>query len=71
MAALIELIQQKVDDGRLPSTGSRKLWAGYGRDLPCSACDAKIAPSEIEYEVDGLRFHGRCYDIWKWVRPGG
>ena len=48
--------------GEAGRRGARPNWA--------LNADVKIAPSEIEYEVDGLRLHSRCYDIWKSARPG-
>ena len=54
----------------LPADDPVRLRGGLGSGLPCDGCDAVIASSEPEDEVempDGriLRFHVGCAGLWR------
>jgi hypothetical protein len=66
---LAEIVRQKLDDGRLPTSHPLKIWAGPGRGQPCTACDQPIGPAQVEYEFETgeqvCRFHVGCHGLWE------
>jgi hypothetical protein len=63
-------VRAKLMAGALPRLDVQKVWAGLGKDAPCSGCDQRITRSEVEHEVyigDGssLRFHRTCLSVWQ------
>lgn len=64
--------QQRIREGRLPSTTSYRTWGGRGSNEPCALCDVVIRSDEVEYEIEtlevpGLRqyhFHFLCHGAW-------
>jgi hypothetical protein len=38
--------------------------AGKGGGSRCCICANPISPEQIELELDGVRPHRSCYDIW-------
>ena len=77
-----EKIRTRLDQGILPRDAPAKMWVGFGTYRPCSACDEKIFPAQVEYEFvdasDGLniRFHLGCAGLWEaerrrrgWAKP--
>jgi hypothetical protein len=75
LADLSALIRQKLDAGLLPRQLSRMASRGYGAGQPCSACDTKILPTEVQYELEShggardggstYRVHLGCYAGWE------
>ena len=65
----ITMILAKLKLGALPRLAASKTWVGPGTSRPCSGCDARIPPREMEDEVDvegqTLRFHRDCFAIWQ------
>lgn len=62
------LILAKLASGELPSAKPEKVWAGTGTGQLCAACGARIAATDVEYEVEfrarSLWFHHGCLMIW-------
>jgi hypothetical protein len=71
MDAASARIMDKLWQGTLPADDPVRLRGGLGSGLPCDGCDAVIASSEPEHEVempDGrtlLRFHVACTGLWR------
>jgi hypothetical protein len=70
MDAASARIMDKLWQGTLPADDPVRLRGGFGSGLPCDGCDAAIASSEPEDEVempDGriLRFHVGCAGLWR------
>ena len=69
-----ELIRHKLRVGTLPRALPATLYAGWGRDTACDACDETITPDQVEYELDYPRelrhycLHLHCYGIWSIAR---
>ena len=62
-------INAKIDAGTLPSERPEKLFAGYGSDALCSACDTPILSTQVEWRIgseDAVshRFHVGCHALW-------
>jgi hypothetical protein len=61
-------IRAKLASGELPSAKPEKVWAGTGTGQLCAACGARIAATDVEYEVEfrarSLWFHHGCLIIW-------
>jgi hypothetical protein len=49
---LADTIREKLDGGRLPREDHIKLWARYGRNRPCVACEQTILPAQVEHELE-------------------
>lgn len=64
-------VRQSLESGRLPVLRPDHIHAGYGSGNTCCACEQRIDPAKIEYEVAGpdklkkLIFHFACYVIWQ------
>jgi hypothetical protein len=73
------LIQQKLNDERLPHNSIPRMWGGPGDGETCDACEEPVAKNQMLMEgiaIDGPRspvqFHVRCFDLWDELReaPG-
>ena len=67
---LADLVRDKLDAGTLPREDPVKVWASYGREHPCAACELSILTSQVEYEpqYDGrppIRLHIGCHGLWE------
>jgi hypothetical protein len=68
---LIEIIRQRIEDGRLPCVRPDTIYAGYGSGEPCDGCDDRIESTKIVYDVPfpaasrSLKLHFPCYVIWQ------
>ncbi len=68
--------RERIEQGRLPRTKAARTWGGLGSGLECDLCDAAIASSEPEFELQidlsapsqSVRFHRQCHAIWNEVR---
>jgi hypothetical protein len=49
---LAAIVREKLAAGRLPREDHIKLWAGYGRNRPCAACEQIILPAQVEHELE-------------------
>jgi len=65
------LIRRKLQDGRLPHDGIRKIWSSPSDGETCNACDATLSKDQMLMEgvTTGLgrrpfQFHVRCFQIW-------
>ncbi len=64
-------IRERIERGVLPVMVPQRIYGGYGSGDVCVACDQPIAPSQIDYEVDGpkpgmpLHFHFVCHVLWQ------
>lgn len=61
--------RERIEQGLLPHAKAARTWGGRGSGLACSLCDAPIADTEpeMELEFDGsvmVRFHLQCQSIW-------
>ena len=61
---LILRVRALIEAGALPATNSRPVWAGTGDGSPCRICANPISPEQFEFELDGVRLHRYCCDIW-------
>ena len=73
---LADTIREKLDGGRLPREDHIKLWARYGRNRPCVACEQTILPAQVEHELefaDGriVFMHIGCADLYEAERRRG
>ena len=50
--SLADTIRAKLDAGRLPREEHIKLWAGYGQNRPCVACEQVILRSQVQHELE-------------------
>ena len=74
--ALLIRARERIDQQLLPREKPARMWGGRGTGLPCCLCDAPIADSEpemeLEYEAPAplatVRFHLRCQSIWDVAR---
>ena len=69
VSRLGDRIGAKIDAGLLPADLPEKLVAGHGHEDQCSACDAPILPSQVEWSIADEhrvthRFHLGCHGIW-------
>ena len=65
--------KERLQSGELPINGPSKRFTGYGSGV-CALCDARIQPSEIQYELEFvnprvlgrtvIHFHSQCESIW-------
>lgn len=65
---LAEKIRSRLDADELPRERPSKTWAGFGSGQTCVACDQKIYPAQVMYEVDWnektYHFHAGCHGLW-------
>lgn len=75
-----ECLPGRFSVAELFSAVRKGMWGGNGSGEPCDCCQVVIASTEVEYEVEAkiggkpvsLRFHPRCYDVWRaGLVPGG
>jgi hypothetical protein len=74
--ALRILIQQKLDDGRLPQNSIPRVWGGPGNGENCLACDEVVLAGQLLMEgisTDtnnrmGVQFHVKCFYLWDTLR---
>ena len=70
--ALRILIQQKLQDGRLPRNSVPRVWGGPGHGETCDACGASVTKDQMGIEGIALaagggrpmRLHADCFQIW-------
>ena len=70
--ALYSLIRQKLEDGRLPLNGVRRVWGGPGRGERCGACEMTIEKDQVALEGIPLAagggipitLHVGCFQVW-------
>ena len=67
---LADRIRAKLDASALPIELPSKMYAGYGRNHVCAACDEPIRPAQVEYEMDYggdriFRLHLGCAGLWE------
>ena len=69
------LIQQKLDDGRLPHNSIPRVWGGPGRGETCQACDEVVNARQVIMEGissdgkhTGVQFHVKCFYLWDTLR---
>ena len=63
------LIQEKLADGRLPSTPIPRIWNGAGTGQICGGCgetitNAQAATGNVDAAGGGLQFHVACFHVW-------
>ena len=68
---LHRMARARIEDGRLPCNPPTHIWGGQGTGVPCEVCGERIAPGEIEYEVQLIadrpptcHLHLHCYEVW-------
>jgi hypothetical protein len=69
LEALLQLIRQKLADGRLPHNSIPRVWGGQGNNEVCGACDRIIEKNQFVMEGIGaamkaVQFHVRCFYYW-------
>ena len=73
------LIQQKLQDGRLPHDSIPRVWGGPGAGEACDACEETINKSQFVMEgmstaqdQRGIQMHVACFQLWDQERkvPG-
>jgi hypothetical protein len=61
-------VRQRIDAGELPPERPPKISAGFGNGEACSACDQKIDPAQLMYQVESseraYRLHTGCHGLW-------
>ena len=64
-------IRRKIQNGRLPHAGIRRIWSSPSDGQTCDACDATLAKEQLLMEGITLglgrrrfQFHVRCFQIW-------
>jgi hypothetical protein len=69
--ALRSLIRRKLQAGRLPHEGIKRIWSSPSDGETCDACDAVLAQDQMLMEgitLDlgrrPLKLHVRCFQIW-------
>ena len=68
--ALRIAIRQKLQSGRLPRDGARKVWGSPSAGEKCVACDAVVAQEQLVMEATTvergitLQFHVQCFQLW-------
>jgi hypothetical protein len=70
---LVDVIRQKIHNGRLPGEVSSRVFSGRGDGHPCACCGKPVRASEVEYEIDFgapgetnplCAMHMQCYQLW-------
>jgi len=69
--SLRRLIRHKIQNGRLPHDGIRKVWSSPSDGETCHACDATLVKDQMLMEgvtMDlgrrPLQLHVRCFQVW-------
>ncbi|PYM93257.1 MAG: hypothetical protein DME04_11930 [Candidatus Rokuibacteriota bacterium] len=65
------LIRRKLQDGRLPRDGIKKVWSSRSDGERCNGCDAILSKDQMLMEgvpMDLgrrlLQLHVRCFQVW-------
>jgi hypothetical protein len=62
------LIQEKLTDGRLPSTPIPRVWSGSGNGQTCDGCGETVTHTQTLVEHrdagSGVQFHVACFHVW-------
>lgn len=64
-------VRKLIEVGRLPVTVPQQIYAGYGSNRTCAACDKPITNTQVEYDVNDersgepLNFHMGCHVLWQ------
>ena len=74
--ALRSLIRRKLQDGRLPHEGIKRIWSSPSDGETCDACDTVLAKDQMLMEgvtLDlgrrhMLQLHVRCFQMWEHER---
>jgi hypothetical protein len=69
------LIQRKIQDGRLPHDGSRRVQGSPSTGERCDACEAVLSLDQLLIEVRTagqilLQLHVRCFELWELEKQG-
>ena len=72
-AAIRLLIQQKLQDGRLPYNGIPRFWGGPSDGEACDACGTVLAKDQVLMEGVTLdlgrsrilQLHAECFQMWE------
>ena len=69
--ALRRVIRRKLQDGRLPHDGLKRIWSGQSDGETCDACDTAYAKGQllmkgVTLDLGGrpLQMHVRCFQMW-------
>ena len=71
---LIEIIQAKLADGKLPLNSIPRIWGGPGNGESCDGCEGVITSAEFLMEGiaseggGGVQFHVTCFYLWDSLR---
>jgi len=52
-------VRQLIDNGRLPAVIPKRILAGYGAGDLCTACGQPITNTQVVYDIEDDRCHGR------------
>src|SRR5262249_21354846 len=71
-----QLIQHRIEEGRLPRERTIELWHSPGFGQPCDGCGAAITTAETMCLICGddwraFRFHRGCFEVWDAERSLG
>jgi hypothetical protein len=63
------LIQEKLADGRLPSTPIPRVWSSSGNGQICDGCGETVTHTQTVVEHrdaagSGVQFHVACFHVW-------
>jgi hypothetical protein len=65
------LSRRKLQNGRLPNDGIKKVWSSRSDGETCDSCDAILSKDQMLMEgvtMDlgrkPLQFHVRCFQVW-------
>jgi hypothetical protein len=67
----LQVIREKLTDGRLPRESIPRIWGSPGHGETCDACDGGIAKGELVIEGmplaagrSPIRLHVECFYLW-------
>jgi hypothetical protein len=74
--ALRTLMRRKLQDGRLPHEGIKRIWSNPSDGETCDACDTVLAKDQVLMEgvtldlgrSHMLQLHVRCFQMWEYER---
>jgi hypothetical protein len=72
------LIAERLRSAVLPHYRGQRVFGGRGDGAPCACCDERIAPADVQYDVDqretsedgalervrSIPMHLHCYRLW-------
>jgi hypothetical protein len=73
LQALLLLIRDKLQDGRLPHDSITRVWSSPSDGETCDACETRIAKDQSVTEVTlaggsragaAIPFHVVCFHVW-------